>query len=191
MLWKYISISVAIFSTIILSSTFFPTVGTAQNYPVCFMLNSSRQIINLNKLCRNQLLEKAKACQGPFDADGFPIALATELENFKMALKSKTVQEVEGDQIYAEADKLLDQVYFSNNTQVLRRKLRLANEQMLQAQTVEKFAQAYEEYGIALEKLKAEPCYALILKSLGNKSLLPDIILPMDLQPGNMDEVNN
>lgn len=183
---KFLRVPFAVATIVISSLSFLPATGITQDYSICYMITSSGRIIDLNKLCQSQTLQKAKACQGPFDSDGFPTALYTELENFKLVLKKGTEQENESEQIYAEVDKILDFVDFPTETQALRQKLRLSNEQILEAKSADEFVKSYETYGSALDKLKTEPCYSQILQALGRKSLLPQIMLPSDIQQESM-----
>lgn len=84
---KLLRLLVAISAAIVTSLSFLSTAGIAQDYLVCFLVTSSGQVVNLENLCQtqpqSQALQKAKACQGTFDSDGFPIALSGEWERLK------------------------------------------------------------------------------------------------------------
>ena len=68
----------------------FTNAGIAQEYPICFMVNSSEQVVNLENLCQSkaqrEALKKASICQGPFDNDGFPIAFSPDLDRLQVAI---------------------------------------------------------------------------------------------------------
>lgn len=88
---KFLLLQIAGSATFISSLLFFFTnAGVAQEYPICFMVNSSERIINLENLCQSkaqrEALKKARICQGPFDNDGFPIAFYPDLERLKVAV---------------------------------------------------------------------------------------------------------
>lgn len=165
-------------STILISSlSFFHLTGIAQDNPACFIVTPSGQVINLNALCgsaiQSQAVQKARACQGPFDRDGFPIALSRELEDFKVAMK-RVVETQSGEiEIDAALESLLAQVYFPPKTQNLQRKARLLSQQLQKASTDEEIAKIGEEYNSTIDQLKVEPCYSQIREALDRKSLLP------------------
>lgn len=88
MMLKFLRFPVALTTTIISSLSFFPNAGIAQEDPLCFMVNSSGQVVSLNNLCdaRKRSAKKASICDGPFDKDGFPLALSSDLDHLKAAI---------------------------------------------------------------------------------------------------------
>jgi hypothetical protein len=88
MMLKFLCFPLALSTTIISSLSFFPNAGIAQEDPLCFMVNSSGQVVSLNNLCdaQNRSAKKASVCEGPFDKDGFPLALSSDLARFNAAV---------------------------------------------------------------------------------------------------------
>ncbi len=90
MILKFL-LPVALSVTIISSLSFFSSAGIAQEDPFCFMINSSGQVVSLNNLCDDQRRSAKKGSwgEGPFDKDGFPIALSPELNRLTAVVKAK------------------------------------------------------------------------------------------------------
>lgn len=86
---KFLQLPIALSTTIISSLSFFSTTGIAQADPLCFMVNSSGQVVSLDNLCQSeaqrQALKKGNLCQGAIDKDGFPLALYPDLDRLKTA----------------------------------------------------------------------------------------------------------
>ena len=88
MMLKFLRFPVALSATIISSLSFFPNTGIAHEDPLCFMISSSGQVVSLNNLCdaQKRSAKKASVCEGPFDKDGFPLALSSDLDRLKAAV---------------------------------------------------------------------------------------------------------
>ncbi len=166
-------------TTLISSLFFFTPAVNAQYYPGCFMVKASGRVINLNKLCQNkvQASQKATACQGPFDKDGFPLALNPEIETFKLFLNKIKYPDGAEPEILLEIDKMLNVVEFSEKTKSTRKNLKVVIRQFLSPTNDEEYEQGSYRYHAVLNQLGKDPCYMQIMHALDRKSLMPGTLI--------------
>ncbi len=172
---KLLRLPIGISAAIISSLSFFPTTGIAQDYPVCFMINSSGQVMNLENLCqskaRSQAEQKAKACQGPFDKDGFPIALYNELKRLDVAVataKQKNIY-VSDDPVQSAMTSLLAQMPFSTRTQKLLKEQKLLFQQLRATANSDEAKKLQEKLTATTEELGQNFCLGQLMHSLTSK----------------------
>lgn len=182
MLWKFLMLPIAISTAITSCLSFFPTAETAQDYPICYMVTSLGERINLDKLCQNkaqiQTHQKARACQGPFDNDGFPVALSNQWEQLK-AVATKEIKREDKDYSsyalefqFATMD-ILKQVGFSENSQKLIQEHQLLLKQLQTTVKHEDVLNLEKRLAIHHDELTNEleqyPCYDQLMQSLQEK----------------------
>lgn len=94
---KLASLPITLSAAFIWSVFYFPGPGGAQDYPVCYMVTPSGQVMNLEPICQRgqQVLAKANACNGPFDKDGFPLVLSQETQRLKRAIANAKQRNVD------------------------------------------------------------------------------------------------
>lgn len=163
-------------STIFISCfSFFLSTGIAQEEPVCFMTTSSGKVVNLNNLCRNQAsnqIQKARACQGPFDSDGFPIALGTELERLRVAIasaKQRNVYSSEDPEVQSALATLIAQMPFSTRIRQLQKQLKPLYKQLQEARNSEEADKLSQKLKSNLHELNNNLCYSQLMTALRNK----------------------
>lgn len=85
---KLLSLPLSLAFAFICSLVDCPIAGSTQEYPLCYMVTSKGQVMNLELMCQRgqQALAKANACAGPFDQDGFPIVFSSEVQRLKGAI---------------------------------------------------------------------------------------------------------
>lgn len=175
---RFLRLPIAISAAIISSLSFFPPGGIAQEYPACFMVTLSRQVIDLNKLCQSQAPQKPEACQGPFDGDGFPIAYASELERLKAVVAgTRKRNDYASDFLNFQSamTALLEQMPFSKRTQkLLQEQMLLLKQLQLQVTVNPEEAQNLQEKLIKnndelSEVLERNSCFNQIMQSLDKK----------------------
>jgi hypothetical protein len=193
---RSLRIPVVISAAFISSLSFFHAPGIAQDYPACFMVTLSGQVINLDSLCRSQALRKATVCQGPFDSDGFPIALSTEVEHLTGALTRaeqmnlkrnlaaeqrdfNTLRRLDAEltnfnkNLYTDIESatatLLNQPSFSPQSRELQQKLRFLYEQAEKTTNSEEAAKLQEMAQATIAELNTDACYARIVQALEKK----------------------
>lgn len=178
---KFLRLPVAMSTAIISYLSFFPA-GITQDEPLCFMVSSSGRVINLNNLCHQaqQALQKVSLCQGSLDGDGFPIALAPDLERLKTAVtKARQVSSSQEQQSAA-------MTYENQEVQSAMENLMNKIPSFAQAQEIQKKRIAfYNQSGNSInpeeaEKLEAEerkvfdemnndPCNLKLMEAFGKK----------------------
>jgi len=150
-LLKFFNQSVAISATSMLFLAFLPNVGMTQNSPECFLVNSSGQVVDLDNLCQEgqQVLQKASACQGPFDSDGFPIAFDKELERLEAsvtAAKQRNATNGSAPEVMSALMELLNQMPFSARTKELLKEQTSLLKQMRTAKTPEEAQKPTQQF---------------------------------------------
>lgn len=167
---------VTIFTT---SISIFPTPGITQTYPTCFMITSSGQVVNLNKLCQTHTQSQVVqiTCQEPLNSNGVPIAYVNELERLK-----KVIASTENDNDYGSsflkvqlaAIALLERIPLSQNSQELlqQQKLLINQLQVLTnpEETEELYIKIMGNFEYVTKEFEKNPCYKTIIESL-NKNL--------------------
>ncbi len=85
---KLPSLPITLSAAFIWSLFYFPDPGSTQDYPFCYMVAESGQVMNLEPICQRgqQMLAKANACNSPFDQDGFPVVFSQEVARLKRAI---------------------------------------------------------------------------------------------------------
>lgn len=173
---KLLRLPIGISAAIISSLYFFPTAGIAQDYPVCFMINSSGQVMNLDNLCqsqdRSQAEQKAKACQGPFDKDGFPIALYNELKRLDVAVataKQKNMYVSDDPEVQSAMISLLAQMPFSTRTHKLLKEQKLLFKQLQATANSDEAEKLQEKLTATTEELGHNLCLGQLVHSLTSK----------------------
>jgi hypothetical protein len=171
---RFLQIPVAL-SAAIASLSLLPTVAVAQSYPLCYMINSAGEVIDLTNLCQPQAkIQKAKSCAGPVDKDGFPIALIQELRTFEAILKNAKQRNYKIDE-YAEIAKLLASVSLPPESENARRKFVALSEILKNSpppidSPADKSLQ--EQYNSAYHELEGDPCFGQVTAALSSKKLL-------------------
>lgn len=143
---KFLILQIAGSATFISSLLFsFTNAGIAQEYPICFMVNSSEQVVNLENLCQSkaqrEAIKKASICQGPFDHDGFPIAFSPDLERLQVAIakakknlsnskdsEKQSLMGVEDLEVKAAMEKLMNNIPSYNQLYQLQQQLQEVQE---------------------------------------------------------------
>lgn len=167
---------IAISAAIISSLSLFPTIGIAQDYPICFMITSSGQVVNLTNLCQiqeqDQALQKAKVCQGPFDKDGFPIVLSGELNRLKAAVERARKRNVESSddlEVQSALTALLNQTPLSERTRGLLQERKRLYKKLLKMEKPEEVARLSQEMRAVTEELNNDMCLGDLEVSMAKK----------------------
>lgn len=103
MMLKFLPLSVTISVTIISSLSLL--AHATQEDTLCFMVNSSGQVVSLDNLCdqRRYNTDSASVCEEPFDRDGFPISLYPELNRLKAAVATKQKKVFNSNESHSES----------------------------------------------------------------------------------------
>lgn len=156
---------------------FFPTAGFSQYYPGCFMVTSSGQVVNLNNLCPTQAqlqsIRKMQVCQGPFDSDGFPVVLLSELQRLKVAItaaQKKNLELADNPEVQFEITALLNRTPLPQGTlNLIQERKRLYEEFAKKAEGSEESYLAYQKLKIILDELNDDECLSHLSDSLVHK----------------------
>lgn len=173
-MFKLFRLSVAASVAFISSLSLLPSPGHAQNYPICYMINSLNQLIDLNDFCQSQSQspKKAKACQGPFDSDGFPIAFFNELELLKAAVaeaKKRNVYASDDPKVQSALTSLLEQMPLSEGSRKLQRERRLLFKQLRETVDSKEAEKLQEKIAANTKELGNDLCLAQLMHSLNKK----------------------
>ena len=153
----------------------FATSGIAQVESSCFMVNSSGQTVNLGKLCQDkkQTVPVASVCEGPFDRDGFPIALTPELERLELAVAKAKQQRISSNQqsgmvvgsleIQAAMEEIMRKI------PPLTRMYELQQKQAALYNQPEVVKKLEAEITQAMEEMSNNPCYIQLMQAFGRK----------------------
>jgi hypothetical protein len=147
----------------------------AQEYPGCFMINSSGQVSNLDSLCqmRRQVPTSVNACQGTFESNGFSTALSQEVAQLKAAIARAKQNNLDpnNDVAVQEITKLLvNQMPFRDKYLKLRQAVKLQSEQsqnISRPEAIKKF----QEMQSIFSDLTKDPCFTQFQNALGNKGI--------------------
>lgn len=182
MMFNFLYLPGVIFTTFISSLSFFAISANAQEYQDCFMVTSLGQVVDLNNICIN----KKAICKGPFDGDGFPISLSTQLEQVKATLSR--AEQIDPDntgdmeeEVQTSVDSFVNQPYFSLRTRELQRKLRLLYEQVGNTTTKEEAVNLKHSINVTVAELKNDLCYVYVLQLL-EKEFPQYGLLPVGLE---------
>jgi hypothetical protein len=163
-----ISLSVVIFITLVSSLGLFTSVGIAQEYPGCFMINSSGRKVDLNNICLN----KVTVCEGALDSDGFPLILSPQLKQLQSAI-TKALK-TDGDDSDAEegvssALKNLLSPFFSPRTLELEEELSYLRSLLPTIKKPSEAAEIKHNINTIVAELKTDPCFLSLLSILEKK----------------------
>lgn len=183
MILKFLRLPVALSVTIISSLSFFPTAGMAQEAPLCFMVNSSGQIMSLDNLCgeaQRQPIKKASICEAPFDKNGFPLTLSSDLERLKAAVakakqkhpsssnKSEKQSAIayQDSEVKAAMENLINKIpSFAQMQELQKKQMDLYNSSGKSVNPEE--AKKLEEQAMNIMKeLDSDPCYLKVMQAL-------------------------
>ena len=164
---KYLLVAV---STCLISSiSLFPAAGSTQSLKGCRIVTSSGKVIYLNKSCTRQNYPKTKACQGPYDSDGFPLALYHELEEVKKAIadaKQRGVRTIDDPKAQSALMALLSQMPFSNRIHSLLQEQRPLIEQVTATEDPIEKEKLRRKYAENSDVLVTNYCLSKLIKSL-------------------------
>jgi hypothetical protein len=175
-MFKFIYLPVII-STIINSSLFFfPSAVNAQDYPLCFIVTLSGQVVDLDNLCQSksqdQTPQKAKACQEPFDKNGFPIAFSRELKSLTVAVAAankRNVYATDAMEVQSAMAAIIKQMPFSEHTQNLYQEQKKLFKE-LRATNNSEVAKSLQKKLIANTKeLGQDLCFIQLMNALHDK----------------------
>lgn len=173
---KILRLPITVSTSLILSLSFFANTGNAQYHPGCYMVNSLGQVVDLNNLCltqvQSQAPQKAKACQGPFDSDGFPIAFSIELKSLKAAIasaKKRDVYATEEPGVQYAMSEIIKEMPFSERSRMLQQNQRNLFKQLQTTNNSEEAKSIQEKLRANSEELGQDPCFIQLMGALQKK----------------------
>lgn len=115
---KLLSLPITLSVAFICSVFYFPSPSSAQDFPICYIITSSGQMMNLESICKHgqQMQALTNACNGPFDTEGFPVVFAQEVQRLKTAIanaKQRNVDVARDAQVQSAVAALRNQMPFA------------------------------------------------------------------------------
>lgn len=140
------------------------------------MTTSSGQVISRDEPSqRGRLaLVEATACQGPFDSDGFPIALSKEVDKLKRAITKAEKRNLDPNldaKVKAAIIELVDKMPFGDEYEALGEDVQSLYLQSQSMSISERLKKA-QKIQAAFLKLMNNQCFTRFRKALTNKGIV-------------------
>lgn len=119
---KLPSLQITLATACIWSVFYFPSPASAQDFPICYIITSSGQVMNLESICQHGQ-QRANACNGPFDQDGFPVVFSQQVQRLKAAIanaKRRNVDVARDAQVQSALAALKNQMPFARQLEQFR-----------------------------------------------------------------------
>ena len=174
---KLPSLSLTLSAAFIWSVFSLPSLGSTQNDPICYMVTTSGQVMNLESMCQRgqqiladvntQMLAKANACNGPVDQNGFPAVFSPEVQRLQAAIANAKQNGENGavvrdKEVQSAITALRDQMPFASSWE----QQRALREQMQTTTDPEERAKLREQMRASFSQLSSDQCYQRFVQAL-------------------------
>jgi hypothetical protein len=129
---RFLHLAVPLSTATISSLLFLGTAEVTRSYPICYMINSSGQLVNLDYLCGKKIEETANICQEPVNRRGLPLSVARDLKRHKENVR-KVLEGVSDADTGPEYEAMIDRLAFPARIQDLIQKQKFLLQQRKQA----------------------------------------------------------
>lgn len=153
---------------------FFPNVSLSQDEPLCYLINSSDDFINLEQMCQDRE-PRVSLCQGPFDSDGFPVALSRGVSQLRAAIRRAEQRDID-PQIDPEVQNvignLIDRMPFGKTYKDLRDAIQLISNPSQFASSTQTTLQIEGQIQSLSQALYSDECFNSFLDALAANGVM-------------------